>query len=385
MAWYDNVDTRGYNNMLGTQAWPEYNPNLFRNTGIGRFDIRNMRRPDNLTQDMGASTYTAPPVYPASLYSPHRGFNEMQFSETVEAPEKKGFGFPSIFGMVKGGLEWLGDKFQRPEAKQRAYDAIMGSLDDQGYGTYKGNQYRIVDSPTGKKIYSEVNPFGKNFDSMFGSKSVEEMDQKTLDWAMNRVNAGKAISQRLRDILTKRGMLGSTQVDERITDTIVSPTDGPAPRGPVTTGGGGTFAPAFDRGHPGATPTWHGATRERGQTFRDTGGTQGQVAGPGFGKGAYWADGGRVGLYGGGDPGAPEFAEDDLTTIEFMQDQGVPYGDMASAVDPMDALNDMSMEVFGKPLHQLTGEEYQMLIDMANEQASGPQEEIVEEGIASLV
>ena len=37
MAWYDNIDTRGYGT---TQAWPEYNPNLFRtNAGVGRFDI----------------------------------------------------------------------------------------------------------------------------------------------------------------------------------------------------------------------------------------------------------------------------------------------------------------------------------------------------------
>jgi len=45
---------------------------------------------------------------------------------------------------------------------------------------------------------------------------------------------------------------------------------------------------------------------------------------------------------------------------------------MASAPDPMDALNDMSMNVLGKPLHDLTPEEYQMLIDMANEQAAAP-------------
>jgi hypothetical protein len=43
---------------------------------------------------------------------------------------------------------------------------------------------------------------------------------------------------------------------------------------------------------------------------------------------------------------------------------------MASAPDPQDALNDMSMDVLGKPLHELTPEEYQMLIDMANDQAS---------------
>ena len=46
---------------------------------------------------------------------------------------------------------------------------------------------------------------------------------------------------------------------------------------------------------------------------------------------------------------------------------------MASAVDPEDALNDMSIEVFkGRQLHELTPEERQMLIDMANEQAAAP-------------
>ena len=54
---------------------------------------------------------------------------------------------------------------------------------------------------------------------------------------------------------------------------------------------------------------------------------------------------------------------------------------MASGVDPQDALNDMSMEVFGKGLHELTPEEYQILIDMANEQAGAGQDE----GLASLV
>jgi len=47
--------------------------------------------------------------------------------------------------------------------------------------------------------------------------------------------------------------------------------------------------------------------------------------------------------------------------------------EMASAVDPQDALNDMSMEIFkGRQLHELTPEEHQMLIDMANDQAAAP-------------
>ena len=44
----------------------------------------------------------------------------------------------------------------------------------------------------------------------------------------------------------------------------------------------------------------------------------------------------------------------------------------ASAVDPEDALNDMSMNIFNKALHELTDQERQMLIDMANDQAAAP-------------
>ena len=47
----------------------------------------------------------------------------------------------------------------------------------------------------------------------------------------------------------------------------------------------------------------------------------------------------------------------------------------------MDSLNEMSLNVFGKPLDMLTEEEYGILIDMANEQASAGQDQ----GLASLV
>jgi hypothetical protein len=83
------------------------------------------------------------------------------------------------------------------------------------------------------------------------------------------------------------------------------------------------------------------------------------------------AQGGRIGYRDG------EFVED-------INIEGPGYDvneQMAGFIDPMDALNDMSMNVFGKPLNELTGEEYQMLIDMANDQAMGEQDQ----GIASLV
>ena len=97
-----------------------------------------------------------------------------------------------------------------------------------------------------KCLIQEVNPFGKNFDSAFGSKSLEEMDDKTLSWAMDRLAKGKAISSRLRNILTNRGMLTPTNVGRAGQDKI--------PLGPIsmggttgtTTGGGYTGPPTMD-------------------------------------------------------------------------------------------------------------------------------------------
>ena len=51
----------------------------------------------------------------------------------------------TLIGKVMGGVK-------RPEEMQTAYESITGSADDQGYGTYKGNQYKIQDG----KIYSEL-------------------------------------------------------------------------------------------------------------------------------------------------------------------------------------------------------------------------------------
>ena len=80
-------------------------------------------------------------------------------------------------------------------------------------GNYGGNKYTLQRSPTGLKVYSEVNPYGKNFDSAFGSKSLEEMDEKTLAWAMDRLSKGKDISSRLTGILEARGRLDGSPGD----------------------------------------------------------------------------------------------------------------------------------------------------------------------------
>ena len=85
---------------------------------------------------------------------------------------------------------------------------------------------------------------------MFGSKSLEESDEKTLAWAVERLRTGKGLSQRLRDILKNRGRLNVTGVDRVGHDKTAdkTPTGGPTIGGyggPVTydydpkQGGGG--------------------------------------------------------------------------------------------------------------------------------------------------
>jgi len=57
------------------------------------------------------------------------------------------------------------------------------------------------------------------------------------------------------------------------------------------------------------------------------------------------AQGGRIG-YAFGDPD-PEVVDDDLTTMEFMQDQGIPYGEQASGINK-DVLIEKVVEEFIK-------------------------------------
>ena len=144
-----------------------------------------------------------------------------------------------------------------------------------------------------------------------------------------RTKYGKnaAIAKRLNHYANWTNRTGTAA--DKITDTVTDvtrPGDGVTPAGPVTTGGGGTFNPVLDpRGRTdrggGAAPSWRGATAAREAAGQ-------QVAGPGFGRGAYWAKGGRVGLRLGGDPEEPS-----ENIFEFMQDQGINYDQMAEGVE----------------------------------------------------
>ena len=248
----------------------------------------------------------------------------------------------------------LGSIFQPNEQMEAAISDIRDT------GEFQGQRYNIDEDRN--KIYSEVNPFGKNLRSWKGSDDPTAMDDKTLAWAMDRLSKGKAISTRLRNILQNRGMLTPTGLDrpgQRV-DDLVSVTD-VVPHDTRTVGG--------YEGPPTVSFNPQQFARAGRRADRPGGFTD-----PGAGSYGPWkAEGGRIGYRNG------EFVDEDVNI------QGPGYDvneniEMASAQDPMDALNDMAMQIFGKQLHELTPEEKQILFDMANDQAAGQGE-----GIASLV
>jgi hypothetical protein len=154
-------------------------------------------------------------------------------------------------------------------------------------------------------------------------------------------------------------------------------------KGDTTTGGatvttGGGFDPTYDRAPPGARPSWHGATTERQAAGKS-------VAGPGFGQGAYWAEGGRVG-----------YQDGELVEDEYMA-EAIPGGMMEENIEEVqgepsrEQLEAIAFEIFQLPLEELNEEQLEVVYQAAMEQE--PSEEEVQfaaqegpgEGIASLV
>ena len=317
----------------------------------------------NVPQDMRQYfAGTNAPVYPGSAYSPHRGFDEF----TAQAPQEKESMFSRFTTPVMSVLNKL--KYERPPQKQIAYDAIMGSMDDQGYGTYKGNDYRLE----GNKIYSELNPQGLNFDSGFGSKSIEEMDQKKLDWAQKRLEAGKGLSQRLRNILIQRGLggtPGNVTQDAPSTVDLSTIVDRPVNTGnTVNTGDGGGQRDTSGWSSPGYSTRGGFAPRQTSARQHSGAGTTSDVRGH-----HSWADGGRIGYQGG------ELVEQETDFIEGPQggeefQETVVEGQEQPSREQLEAL---AMEIFQLPLEEL--DEQQLLVVYQEAMQGQPMEEAVQE------
>ena len=92
-------------------------------------------------------------------------------------------------------------------------------------------------------------------------------------------------SEIMKDLFQKRRNIPGTPIVP-VGDVSAAPAGGVT--NIVATGdGGGGFSPQLDPGSPGSAPSWRGATAAREAAGKS-------VAGPGFGRGAYWAKGGLI-------------------------------------------------------------------------------------------
>ena len=145
----------------------------------------------------------------------------------------------------------------------------------------------------------------------------------------------------------------------------------------IQVGGGGRWEDPGQRGRGG-----DGAFREDVQSMRSAGRSykdaQGNV---GYSRGR--KDGGRVGLRMGGDPTQWMSEQETITPFQLQQEEGVDMGLQAS-----DDVNTRILEnLFEKYLDLgfSPAEAEKLAMEEFESMAQGPQEEIVEEGIASLV
>jgi|TARA_R110000822_G_scaffold35996_3_gene101499 hypothetical protein len=364
LAWYQNADRSRYRNPNPMM------PGMLDQTG-----------------QMGASNYQAPNTLDPNWQHQLRlqGMQQNAPEESTGILENfknklKGFTTPTMaFMKMMAG--------ERSPEKQAAYDAITGgkSLGTGQWtrGMYGGNEYDLYNSRSGLKVGSDIlgrgEGFEKNFDSAFGSKSLEEMEQKKLDWAMNRVNKGKAISQRLRNVLTARGLMGGNIGDQRPGRTIDTTTTAPGTGGSTSGGYTGPRTYSFDRA---AFQRSGGNRADKAGGFTDPG--RGSY-GPHRAEGGRMAYGGRAGYQGG------ELVED-ASMVE-----ATPAGMMEENVERVqkepsrEQLEAIALEIFKQPLEQLNEEQLMVVYQAAMEQEPSEEEtqfaaqEGPGEGIASLV
>jgi hypothetical protein len=67
-----------------------------------------------------------------------------------------------------------------------------------------------------------------------------------------------------------------------------------------------------------------------------------------------------------------EFDEEIITPEYLMKEEGVEIGEQVSSPNAMDELNSLSLDMFGRPVFELSEEEFEMLKDFASQQALKP-------------
>ena len=374
MALYDqNWDINSYNRAYGNNnldARFQGENEIYRNMDQNM----NYRPPGSFLRSGVGSFYNTPQTYPGSPYSPHRGFEEMQFDKIDETvtPERTGI-METIKGWTTPTMEFLKKMGGVTPEKKAFYDAIVGErplrTGQWTKGMYGGNEYEVANTRGGLKVGSDIigkGPgFEKNLYSAFGSKSIEEMEQKKLDWALARYNkmGRKGLGTRIYNELAKSGM-----IDDQIrtgADTVA----------PVRT----------DRqkieAYTGRPMSEYRASRPASERQFTGHGRSGM----GRSADRFAAEGGRIGYQDG------ELVEDEsmfAATPQGMMEENIEEVQGEPTREQLEAI---ALEIFRLPLEQLNEEQLNVVYQAAMEQE--PAEEEIQfaaqegpgEGIASLV
>ena len=115
------------------------------------------------------------PILDAYQRSPHRGFEEMKFQETVTEPQEKGSNFPGILGFMKNMFQGAGDKLGMTQVSDADRAANQEFMQQTGIG---------INPQTGRMYGGNWNEASQDFagknapgTSGWGSANFGEMAQ----------------------------------------------------------------------------------------------------------------------------------------------------------------------------------------------------------------
>ena len=177
-AWYDNITFLNNNPFISLGRLR--NPMLPKSFHKDWSEMGN-EIPQTVDTEETVTQETAPNVWEPGIK--HKGMPQ----EIDETDETTAFNFP--------GITSLKNMFQRPEAKQKEFDMYQQTKGPGGWGDigggyqgniWGGNKLNVYDPASGQMVLRD-----KNFDSMFGSESVEEMLGKKEAWARKRRTKGE--------------------------------------------------------------------------------------------------------------------------------------------------------------------------------------------------
>ena len=348
--WFNNVNE------------PPMGPGII-NTGMGN-QFANARQ--RMTSD---DAYRG--TFPGQR-SPHTGFEEMQFDETVQAPERTGI-VQTLKGFATPTMNFF-KKMVEPNTAEENFgrEYFKDSMDSSG------RVYNNAGDLFGGK--NVVSAFGKGMGAA-GQKRIDTINATLAKW---EADEEKYANQLRTTTLYDRRNKFQKQLDAYNRDLSAGTGGADIPLGPIdtgratTTGGGARHDYGRDRG--GGYTLGGGFTGTRGQVGRT-----GSSAGVGRGHHSWRAEGGRIG-----------YQDGELVEDEYMA-EATPRGMMEENIEEVqgeptrEQLEAIAFEIFRLPLEELNEEQLNVVYQAAMEQE--PSEEEVQfaaqecpgQGIASLV